>query len=127
MRDARPMAIKGRVGIILPPLAREIVSTTEAEPQFRQNVPLRPQIELPPTLVVAIDITGRRPVIGANEMETQAGQYRKSTAGNEEETSIIITVIKTVARAPLTAKTVPNVNNRSEGDDLRPLIHTVEV
>src|SRR5262249_41256225 len=127
MGDARPTAVKGRIGIVLPPVTGDIVGPTEAEPQFRQNVPLRPQIELYTTVVVTVDVTGSRPVIGPDQMETHARQYREGTAGNEEEAAIVIAIIKTVARAPLTAKTVSHVNNRPQGNDLRPSIHAVEV
>src|SRR2546425_2640062 len=127
MGDTRPTAIKRRIGIILPPTARKIVGPTKAEPQFWEDVPLCPQIKFHATVVVAIDIRGGCPIIGPNEMETDARQHREGTAGNDEEPAIVIAIIKTVARTPLTAKTVPHVNNRPEGDDFRPSIHAVEV
>src|SRR5262249_50564132 len=127
MRDTRSTAVKRRIGIILPPTVSEIVGPAEAEPQFWEDIPLRPQIKLCSTAMSSIDITGSRPVIGPNQMEAHSRQHGEGTAGNDEETAIVIAIIKTVTRAPLTAKTVPHVNNRPEGDDFRPSIHAVEV
>src|ERR1041384_1904464 len=127
MGDARSTAVKRRIGIVLPPAVSDIVGPAEAEPQFWEDVPLRPQINLRSPAMVAIDITGSRPVIGPNQMQAHIRQHGEGTAGNDEETAIVIAIIKAVARAPLTAKTVPHVNNRPEGDDFRPGIHAIEV
>src|SRR5262249_266951 len=114
MGDTRPTAVKGGIRIILPPLARQVVPPTKAEPQFGVDVPLRPEVELHATVVVTMGIAGSRPLIGANGMETDARQHGEGAARNDEQTAVIIAIIKTVACAPLTAKTVPHVNNRSE-------------
>src|SRR5207247_3241994 len=74
--------------------------------------------------VCSSDLAGRCPIIGANGVETDARQHWEGAARNEEQTAVIIPVIETVPRAPLTAKTVPHVNNRSKRNDFRPLIHT---
>src|SRR5215831_14852624 len=114
MGDTRPTAIKGGIRIILPPIARDVVAPTKAEPQFGVDVPLRPEVELHATAVVTIGIASSRSIIGANGMETDARQHWEGTARNEEQTAVIIPIIKTVSCAPLTAKTIPHVNNRPE-------------
>src|SRR5215470_7890611 len=101
MGDTRSAASKRGIRIILPPIARDIVAPTEAEPQFGVDVPLRPEVELHATIVVAIGIAGSRPIVGANGMETDARQHWEGTARNEEQTAVIIPIIKTVPRAPL--------------------------
>src|SRR5262245_49589692 len=114
MGDTRPAASKRGIRIVLPPIARDVVPSNKAEPQFGVDVPLCPEVELHATIVVTIGIARRRPIIGANGMETEARQDREGAARNEEQTAVIIPIIKTVPSAPFTTKTVPHVNNRSE-------------
>src|ERR1043165_1989830 len=114
MGDTRPAAVKGGIRIILPPIPRDIVAATKAEPQFGVDVPLRPEVELHATVVITIGIAGSRPIIGTHGMEADARQHWEGAARNEEQTAVKIPIIKTVSCAPLTAKTVPHVNNRSE-------------
>src|SRR5215510_6049031 len=127
MGDTRATAGKRGIRIILPPIACDVVAPTKAEPQFGVDVPLRPEVKLHATVVFTISVASSRPIIGANGMEADARQHGKGAARNDKQTAVIIPVIETVPGAPLTAKTVPHVNNRSEGNDFRPLIHTVEI
>ena len=70
MGYTRSAAVKGRIGIVLPPIASDIVGSTKAEPQFGEDVPLRPDVKLDTTVVVAIGATCCRPVISPYDMET---------------------------------------------------------
>src|SRR5215831_15589873 len=111
MGNTRPTAGKGGIRIIFPPITCDVVGPAKTEPQFGVDVPLRPEVELHATVVFTIGVAGRRPIIGAHGMEADARQHGKGAARNDERTAVIIPVIETVPGPPLTAKTVPHVNN----------------
>src|SRR5215475_2766127 len=106
MGDTRATAGKRGIRIIFPPIARDVVPPTKAEPQFGVDVPLCPEVELHAAVVVAVGVAGSRPVIGANGVETDTRKHWEGTTRNEEQTAVIIPVIETVPSTPLAAKTV---------------------